>query len=190
MEGVLASLRCLFRQTGERTAQTCAKAIFRHLPTERKEISGEYPIDSLAGCAKKGIPKTRRTEGRNLQGFLPIPHIQPLSRSSVNASVPHRRRGVRPVVTRARPPGVLVGAGAARAGRRRARRSARQPDLGARHAVAVRLACVPDHILSGPGLPCGAQVRTVFCLRLVESACDVCRHLCVRGITPFCYTPP
>jgi hypothetical protein len=30
---------------------------------------------------------------------------------------------------------------AARAGRRRARRSARQPDLGARHAVAVRLAC-------------------------------------------------
>jgi hypothetical protein len=124
MEGVLASLRCLFRQTGEKKAQTCAKAIFRHLPTERKEISGEYPIDSLAGCAKKGIPKTRRTEGRNLQGFLPIPHIQPLSRSSVNASVPHRRRGVRPVVTRARPPGVLVGAGAARAGRRCARRSA------------------------------------------------------------------
>jgi len=66
MEGVLASLRCLFRQTGEKKAQTCAKAIFRHLPTERKEISGEYPIDSLAGCAKKGIPKTRRTEGRNL----------------------------------------------------------------------------------------------------------------------------
>jgi hypothetical protein len=59
-----------------------------------------------------------------------------------HASVPYRRRGVRPVVTRARPPGVLVGAGAARVGRRRACRSARQPDLGARHAVAVRLACV------------------------------------------------
>jgi len=24
---------------------------------ERKEISGEYPIDSLAGCAKKDYPK-------------------------------------------------------------------------------------------------------------------------------------
>ena len=58
-----------------------------------------------------------------------------------HAAVPHRRRGVRPVVTRARPPGVLVGAGADRAGRRGARRPARQPGLGARHAVAVRLAC-------------------------------------------------
>jgi len=72
MEGVLASLRCLFRQTGERKAQTCAKAIFRHLPTERKEISGEYPIDSLAGCAKKGIPKT-------IQMALHLPNLLPTS---------------------------------------------------------------------------------------------------------------
>src|SRR4051812_30989526 len=59
----------------------------------------------------------------------------------INAAVPHRRWSVRPVVTRTCPPGVLVGASGDRAGRRGACRSARQPGLGARHAVAVRLAC-------------------------------------------------
>ena len=59
----------------------------------------------------------------------------------VRAAVPHRRRGVRPAVTRARPPSVLVGASDNHAGRRGACRPARQPRLGARHAVAVRLAC-------------------------------------------------
>jgi len=53
------------------------------------------------------------------------------------------RGGVRPVVTRSRAPGVLVGLGADRAGRPGARRPARQPDMAARYAVAVRLAHVP-----------------------------------------------
>jgi len=58
-----------------------------------------------------------------------------------HAAVPDRRSGVRPAVTRARPPGVLVGLGAARGRRYGARRPARQLDMEARYAVAVRLAC-------------------------------------------------
>src|SRR5581483_10851763 len=59
----------------------------------------------------------------------------------INAAVPHGRRGVRPVVTRTCPPGLLVGASGDGAGRRGACRPAQQHGLESRHAVAVRLAC-------------------------------------------------
>src|SRR5581483_4868829 len=72
-----------------------------------------------------------------------------VARLCLNAAVPHRRRSVRPMVTRTCPPGVLVGAWVDRVGHPGACRPARQPRMETRHAVTVRLACTSRY----PGAP-------------------------------------